>query len=61
MPKQFKINEAGDAELRIDDDHVLIIHAADEGLVVDVWLDGGEASVWSTYYFYSEMLPEEEV
>lgn len=57
--KKFRINEASDAELRLDDDHVLIIHAADEGIVLDVWPDGGDESVWSMWELYNEMLPEE--
>jgi protein required for attachment to host cells len=38
--KKFRINESGDAELRLDDKHTLIVHAADEGIVLDVWEDG---------------------
>lgn len=44
----------------LDDKHELIVHKTDEGIVLDVWPDGGAESVWSTYFFDNEMLPEEE-
>ena len=52
--KKFIINKAGDVELRLDKDHVLIIYAADEGIALDVWEDGGEESEWS--FISSEMI-----
>jgi hypothetical protein len=55
----WKINEAGDVELKLDDKHTLLIHRADEGVVLDVWTEGAEECVWSNYFFDSEMLPEE--
>jgi len=62
MPESngFKINKAGAAELRLDEKHTLIVHKTDEGVVLDVWEDGGREAVWSTYHFTSEMLPEED-
>lgn len=53
----FKINDAGDVELVLDDEHTLIIHRADEGVVMDVWKKGEEdGSTWSTYFFADEMM-----
>jgi hypothetical protein len=45
------------AYCRLDEHHELIVHKTDEGIVLDVWPDGGAESAWSTYYFDSEMLP----
>lgn len=59
MKSKFRINNAGDVELCLDDNHTLVIHKADEGIVLDVWNNQDDASVWSTYHFTSEMLPEE--
>lgn len=59
MIKGWYVNEAGDVELRLDDKHTLIIKRTDEGIVLDTWRDGGTESVWSTYFFDSEMLDEE--
>lgn len=58
--KKFRINEFGDAELRLDDKHTLIVHAADEGIALDVWEDGEGQSVWSLWELYNEMLPIED-
>lgn len=55
----FKINEAGDVELPLSDEHCLIIHRADEGLVMDVWFKGeDDGSIWSTYFFADEMMQQ---
>ena len=55
---KFTVNQAGDVEYRLDSDHVLLIHAADEGVVLDVWKNGVDEAVWSTYHFFSEMIDE---
>jgi hypothetical protein len=61
MARKFEINDDGDVTLRLDGKHTLIIHAADEGVVLDVWPDDdSDGSIWSTYHFYNEMLPEED-
>lgn len=58
--RKFVVNKAGDVELRLDAKHVLIINAADEGVVLDAWEDGGKESLWSTYHYYIEMLEDDE-
>jgi hypothetical protein len=58
---KFKINEAGDVELPLDGDRVLIINAGDEGICLDVWEGNGEESCWSFHAMYDDMLqPEPE-
>ena len=57
--KKFTINKTGDVELRLDDNHVLIIHAAVDGIVLDVWPDHKDESIWSMWETYNEMLPDE--
>jgi hypothetical protein len=53
----FRINEAGDVELDLDEQHTLIIHRADEGVVLDVWRKEEEdGATWSTYFFADEMM-----
>lgn len=53
--KRFQINKSGDVELRLDDKRVLLISAADDGIVLDVWEDGGMESQWSSWFTYDEM------
>lgn len=56
----FKINDAGDVELVLDEQHTLIIHRADEGVVMDVWRNGVEdGATWSSYFFADEMMETE--
>ena len=56
----FKINAAGDVELVLDEQHTLIIHRADEGVVMDVWRNGVEdGATWSSYFFANEMMETE--
>jgi len=64
FPKQFKrkfvINDAGDVELGLDQDHVLLINAGDEGICLDVWKGGGEEPCWCYHTMYNDMIPEPE-
>jgi len=50
------------AYVRLDEQHELIVHKSDEGVVLDVWKDGGDQDgpVWSTYHFDNEMIPDDE-
>jgi hypothetical protein len=59
---KFSINKAGDVELRLDDKHTLIIHAADEGISMDTWEDGGDMDgpVFSEWRMYNELHPDPE-
>lgn len=48
------------AYVRLDEKHELIVHKTDEGIVLDVWKDGGAESLWSAWFTDSEMLPDGE-
>lgn len=48
------------AYCRLDAKHELIVHKTDEGIVLDVFPDGGAESAWTNYFFDSEMLPDVE-
>jgi len=62
VTRKFEINEVGDVELKIDDNHTLLITAADEGVALDVWPKGddNDGPCWSTWTLYDEMLPDKE-
>lgn len=55
---KFKVDEeSGNVEMWLDEEHCLIIHRADEGIVMDVWKQGEEdGAIWSTYFFADEMM-----
>lgn len=60
----FRLQEENpdSAYVRLDVQHELIVRKSDEGIVLDVWKDGGDQDgpVWSTYHFDSEMVPDDE-
>jgi hypothetical protein len=60
----FRLQEENpdSAYVRLDEQHELIAHRSDEGIVLDVWKDGGDQDgpVWTTYFYDDEMMPDDE-
>lgn len=63
-PGVFRLQEENpdSAYCRLDKEHELIVHRSDEGIVLDVWKDGGDQDgpVWTTYFYDDELMPDDE-
>ena len=61
--RKFKVNKFGDVEFEIDGNHSLVIHAADEGICLDVYNPDKDPDgpVWSFHTLFDDItVPEED-